>query len=81
MNFFIADLSDWSERPFFGTEARATHARHASDFMGSSELPTVRTVFSAFGHPWHPGKSNTQNSWPEGASAAVISKRHLNLMG
>jgi len=54
--------------------------RQTLDFMGSSELPTVRTVCSAFGHPSHPGKSNTQNSWLEGASVAVISKRHLNLM-
>jgi len=60
---------------------RATHACHASDFMGSSELSTVRTECSAFGHALHPGNSNTQNSWPEGTSATAVSKRHLNLKG
>jgi hypothetical protein len=35
-------------------------------------------VRCVFGHSLHPGKSNTHNSWPEGASAAIISKRHLN---
>jgi hypothetical protein len=48
--------------------------------MGSSELPNDRTVCCAFGQPLHPGRSNTQNSWLEGASAAIISKRHLNLI-
>jgi len=37
----------------------------------------VFTVCSAFGHPSHPGNSNTQNSLLDGASAAVISNRHL----
>jgi hypothetical protein len=38
MNFSIADLPDWSERPFL-EEARATHARNAFDFMGLPSFP------------------------------------------
>ena len=62
-------------------EARAIHSRKASDIMGSSELPTVCTACSAFGHPSQPGNSNTQNSPLDGASAAVISNRHLTRVG
>jgi len=64
-----------------GREARAAHARKASDFMGSSELPTVRTVCCAFGHPSHPGEIKYAKLMAEGASADTISKRHFNLIG
>jgi hypothetical protein len=65
----------------YSREACAIHSRKAFDFMGSSELPTVCTACSAFGHPSQPGNSNTQNSPLDGASAAVISNRHLTRMG
>jgi hypothetical protein len=45
----MADLPDWSEKLFFGAGSARSHPRNASDFMGSSELPTVRTVCCAFG--------------------------------
>jgi hypothetical protein len=52
--------------------------RQTVDLMGSSELPTVRTVGNTFGHLSHPGNSNAQNSRLKGASAAVISKPQFN---
>ena len=45
----MADLPDWSEKLFFGAGSARSHARNASDFMGSSELPTVRTVSAPSG--------------------------------
>jgi hypothetical protein len=45
-----------------GNRVRPIHPRKAVDFMGSSELPTVLNVYSAFGHPSQPGNSNMQNS-------------------
>src|SRR5665647_2357491 len=49
--------------------------------MGSSELRAALTACGAFGHPSHPGKSNTQNSWLDGVSTAFISKRHCTRIG
>ena len=48
---------------------------------GVFELLTLWMVCCAFGHASQPGKSNTQYSWLEPWSAAVISKRQLNLIG
>ena len=66
---------------FLGREAPAIQPLQAIDFMGSSEFPTGLMICIAFGHPSHPGNSNTQNSWLESASAGVIANLHRTLTG
>src|ERR1700688_1597598 len=64
----IADLPDCAQSYFLRREAPAIHRLQTIDFMGSSELSTVLMTCIAFGHPSHPGNSNTQSSWLKGGS-------------